>query len=59
MGTIDNIMKLMHVTTKDPHLDSRNFIFIRRQRKVISYMRNMQLAPNTIFDVITQYITQP
>jgi len=45
MGTFDNIMKILHETTQDPHLDSRNFIFIRRQRKVISNMRNTQLAP--------------
>jgi len=45
MRTFDNIMKILHVTTQDPHLDSRNFIIIRRQRKVISYMRNIPLAP--------------
>jgi hypothetical protein len=59
VGSVDDILVAVHVSTKGPHLDTLEKFYILGKKKCNQINDKSTIDPNRIFDVIAQYKTAP
>lgn len=60
VGSVDNILVAVHVSTKGPQLDTLEKFYVLGETKKCNHINyKRKIGPNRKFDVITQYKTTP